>query len=99
MSLLPASLSAPAQVETQFLLLELDQPRQETSHPESHTKQTGTAAAPPVAAEGSGGGNNEGSAEGDSGGGSPGPSAPASYALLLPLIDSGRFRATLRPPK
>ncbi|KAL4420352.1 hypothetical protein ABPG77_006159 [Micractinium sp. CCAP 211/92] len=86
-------------VETQFLLLELDQPRQETSHPESHTKQTGTAAAPPVAAEGSGGGNNEGSAEGDSGGGSPGPSAPASYALLLPLIDSGRFRATLRPPK
>jgi hypothetical protein len=26
------------------------------------------------------------------------PTAP-SYALLLPLIEGGRFRATLRPPR
>lgn len=27
------------------------------------------------------------------------PPAQPAYALLLPLIDGGRFRATLRPPE
>lgn len=32
-------------------------------------------------------------------GGDHDPPAPPAYALLLPLIDGGSFRATLRPPK
>eukprot|EP00887_Chlorella_sp_A99_P005545 scaffold1.g5545.t1 len=61
----PAALAdfALGQVETQFLLLELE----------------------------------EGGAEG--GGSASGGSAAGAYALLLPLISGGRFRATIRPPR
>lgn len=65
----------PAQVETQFLLLELE------------GEASGTTSSTASAAAGSG----AGPAQDD-------PAAPA-YALLLPLIDGGKFRATLRPPK
>ncbi|KAL4419946.1 hypothetical protein ABPG75_007044 [Micractinium tetrahymenae] len=91
-----AALQVP--VETQFLLLELDQPRQEPSHRGHTTPEPGASAS---SAEGSTSG---GAVSGEESGGrsrprTPGPAAPAGYALMLPLIDSGRFRATLRPPK
>lgn len=67
--------SPPAQVETQFLLLELD--------------------------GGAGGDTIAGTASAAaSGAGPPQDGSPApAYTLLLPLIDGGKFRATLRPPR
>lgn len=88
----------PHQVETQFLLLELDQPIQDASNRQGPATQPASSAAPQsstasISGHGDGGGSAAGSA------GPLRPRAPAGYALMLPLIDSGRFRATLRPPR
>ncbi|KAI7843001.1 hypothetical protein COHA_003334 [Chlorella ohadii] len=79
-------------VETQFLLLELE----------------GEGASPPPgdnsAAGSTGAGNGSAASPSDAAGAAEGgdprqPSGEPAYALLLPLIDGGKFRATLRPPK
>lgn len=67
------------QVETQFLLLELDS----SAAAAAAAGEEGTPAAPDPAAAAA-----------------AAPRAGAAcYALLLPLIDGGRFRGTLRPPR
>lgn len=72
----PLACACPAtQVETQFLLLELESSELSPADPEG------------------------GAAAGAAGNSAAAPPPPPAYALLLPLIDGGRFRATLRPPK
>jgi len=81
------------QVETQFLLLELEgegassPPGDSSAASSASVVGSGAAASPSDAASAAEGGDPRQ------------PSAEPTYALLLPLIDGGKFRATLRPPK
>ena len=80
-------------METQFLLLELEG--------EGASVAAGDSSAPDgTGAGGSGAAASPSMAASAAEGGDPRqPSSEPTYALLLPLIDGGKFRATLRSSK